>query len=75
LFHSADKWRGNKTLIVKEDEVRGMYVHLGIEISNFNGHGEEIDTDVGMMKLIKNLQKYVQIHWADNERLKRAKEK
>jgi hypothetical protein len=59
----------------QEDEVRGMDVHLGIEGSNSNGHGEEIDTDVGMMKIIKNLQKDVQIHQEDNERLKRAKEK
>ena len=57
-----------------EDEVRGMDVHFGIEGSNSNGHGEEIDKEVSMMKIIKNLQKDVQIHQVDNERLKRSKE-
>jgi hypothetical protein len=52
-----------------------MDVHLGIEGTNSNGHGEEIDKEVSMMKIIKNLQKDVQIHQEDNERLKRAKEK
>jgi hypothetical protein len=49
-----------------------MDVHLGVEGTNSNGHGDEIGTYVGMMKIIKNLQKYVQIHHAYNERLKRA---
>jgi len=35
-----------------EDEVRGMDVHLGVEGTNSNGHGEEIDIDVSMMKAI-----------------------
>ena len=29
-----------------ENEVKGMDVHLGVEGSNFNGHGEEIDKEV-----------------------------
>jgi hypothetical protein len=58
-----------------EDEVRGMDVHLGIEGTNSNGHGEEIDKEVNMMKIIKNLQKDVQMHQEDNKRLMRAKEK
>jgi hypothetical protein len=53
-----------------EDEVRGMDVHLGVEGTNSNGHGEEIDKDVSMMKIIKNLQKDVQIHQADNKGLR-----
>jgi hypothetical protein len=32
-----------------------------------------MDKDMGLMKIIKNLQKYVQIHQADNERLKKTK--
>ena len=47
---------------ISEREARGMDVHLGFEGTNPNGHGEEIDKDVGMMKIIKNLQKEVQIH-------------
>jgi hypothetical protein len=57
-----------------ENEVRGMDVHLGVEGTNSNGHGEEKNKEVSMMKLIKNLQKDVQIHQADNERLKKARE-
>ena len=52
-----------------------MDVHLGVEGTNSNGHGEEIDKEVSMMKIIKNLQKDVQIHHTDSERLKRDKEK
>jgi hypothetical protein len=58
-----------------EDEVRGMDVHLGVEGTNSNGHGEEIDKDVSMMKIIKKLQKDVQIHQEDNKRIMRAREK
>jgi hypothetical protein len=47
---------------------------LGVEGMNSIGHGKEINKDVGMMKIIKNLQKDVQIHQEDNKRLKRAKE-
>ena len=57
-----------------DNEYRGMDFHLGVEGKNSNGHGEEIDKYVSMMKNIKILQKDVQIHQADNERLKRAKE-
>jgi hypothetical protein len=38
-----------------EDEVRGMDVHLGVEGTNSNVHGEEIDKDVSMMKIIKKI--------------------
>ena len=42
-----------------KNEARGMDVHLGVEGSNSNGHGEEIDKEGNMMKIIENLQKYV----------------
>jgi hypothetical protein len=32
-------------------------VHLGFEESNSNGHGEEIDNEGNMMKIIERLQK------------------
>jgi hemerythrin len=54
--------------------VRGMDVHLGVEGSNSSGHGEEIDKEENMKKIIKNLQKYVQTHRADNEKLMKARE-
>ena len=40
-----------------ENEVKGMDVHLGVEGSNSNGHGEEIDKEGNMMKIIERLQK------------------
>jgi hypothetical protein len=49
-------------------------VHLGIEGTNSNGHGEERNENMNMDDTIKNLQKDVQSHKFDNERLMRAKE-
>jgi hypothetical protein len=57
-----------------ENEVRGMDVHLGVEGSNSNGHGEEIDKEGNMMKIIEKLQKDVQTHRADNKKLMKARE-
>jgi hypothetical protein len=74
LFHSAEKWRRHRDAYSSENEARGMDVHLGIEGTNSNGHGEEIDKDVSMMKIIKNLQKDVQIHQAMRS-LERIKKK
>jgi hypothetical protein len=45
-----------------ENEAKGMDVHLGVEGSNSNGHGEEIDKEGNMMKIIERLQKDVQHH-------------
>jgi hypothetical protein len=39
----------------QEDEIRGMDVHLGIEGTNSNGHGEERDENMNMVEAIKNL--------------------
>jgi hypothetical protein len=57
------------------EKSRGMDVHLGMEGMNSNGHGEERNEDMNMTKTIKNLQKDVQSHKVDNERLMKAKEK
>jgi hypothetical protein len=35
-----------------ENEARGMDVHLGVEGSNSNGHGEEIYKEGNMLKII-----------------------
>ena len=58
----------------QRDESRGMNVHLDIEGTKSNGHGEERDENLNMVETIKNLQKDVQSHKDDNERLMRAKE-
>ena len=36
-----------------EDEIRGMDVHLGIEGTNSNGHGEGRDENMNMVETIK----------------------
>jgi hypothetical protein len=41
----------------QEDEIRGMDVHLGIEGTNSNGHGDERNENMNMAETIKNLQK------------------
>jgi hypothetical protein len=51
-----------------------MDVHLGIEGTHSNGHGEGRDENMNMVETTKNLQNNVQIHKDDNERLMRAKE-
>jgi hypothetical protein len=52
-----------------------MDVHLVMEGTNSNGHGEERNEDMNMVETIKKLQKDVQSHKADNERLMKSKEK
>jgi hypothetical protein len=51
-----------------------MDVHLGMEGTNSNRHGEERNEDMNMVDTIKNLQKDVQSHKVDNERLMKSKE-
>ena len=50
----------------QEYEIRGMDVHLGIEGTNYNGHGEGNDENLNMEETIRNLQKDVQSYKADN---------
>jgi hypothetical protein len=58
----------------QEDEIRGMDVHMIIEGTNSNGHGEGRDENMNMVETIKNLQKDVQSHKVDSERIMRSKE-
>jgi hypothetical protein len=57
-----------------ENEAKGMDVHLGVEGSNSNGHGEEIDKEGNMMKIIERLQKDAQTQRADSRKHVKAKE-
>jgi hypothetical protein len=56
------------------EKSRGMDVHLGMEGTNSNGHGEERNEDMNIAETIKNFQKDIQIHKDDNEKLMKAKE-
>jgi hypothetical protein len=39
----------------QQDERRGMDVHMGIEGTNSNGHGNERNENINMVETIKNL--------------------
>jgi hypothetical protein len=60
---------------IQEDEIKGMDVHLRIEGTKSNGHGEGSDENMNMVETIKNLQKDIQLHKYDSERIMRYKEK
>jgi hypothetical protein len=51
-----------------------MDVHVGMEGMNSNEHGEERNEDMNMAETIRNLQKDVQNHKVDIERIMKAKE-
>ena len=38
---------------IQEDEIRGMDVHLGVQGTNSNGHGEGRDENMNMVEIIK----------------------
>ena len=54
------------------NEAKGMDVHLGVEGSNSNGHGEEIDKEGHMMKIIEKLQKDAQTHRTNRRKIRKA---
>jgi hypothetical protein len=58
-----------------EDESKGMGVHLGVEGSNSNGHGEEIDKEGNMKKIIEGLQKDAQTRQEDRRNLRKTQDK
>jgi hypothetical protein len=58
----------------QEDDIRGMDVHIDIEGTNSNGHGEGKEENMNMVETIKNMKKDVQRHKDDNERIFKDKE-
>jgi hypothetical protein len=51
-----------------------MYVHMGNEGTNSNGHGEGREERMNLVETINNFQRDVLSHKVDNERLMKAKE-
>jgi hypothetical protein len=49
-----------------EDERVGRDVNLGVEGSNSNGDGRELDKEGHIMKIIEGLQRDAQAHRADS---------
>jgi hypothetical protein len=60
---------------ISEDEREGKDVNLGVEGTNSNGHGKEIDKEGRMMKLIEKLQKEAQVHRADSRKLMKIRDR
>jgi hypothetical protein len=58
-----------------EDEQEGKDVNLGVEGSNSNGHGKEMDKEEHMMQLIERLQKDAQARLADSRKLMKVKDR
>jgi hypothetical protein len=58
-----------------ENEIGGMDIHLGVEGSNSNGHGKEMDKEGHMMKIIERLQKDAQAHRDDSRKLMKDRDK
>jgi len=52
-----------------------MDVHLGVEGSKSNGHGEETDKEENIRKNIEGLQKDAQNRRADSGKLRKSQEK
>jgi hypothetical protein len=59
---------------ISESEREGRDVNLGVEGSNSNGHGKEMDKEGRMMKLIERLQKDAQARRADSRKLMRVRD-
>jgi len=57
------------------NEAKGMDVCLGVEGSNLNGHGGEIDKEGNMTKIIEKLQKDAQTQRTDRRNLKKSQDK
>jgi hypothetical protein len=57
-----------------ENEREGRDFNLGVEGSNSNGHGRELDKEGHMMKIIEILQKYAQACRADSQKVMRFRD-
>jgi hypothetical protein len=57
-----------------EDKIKGMYVSMGNECTNSNGHGEGKEEKMNLLETIKSMQKDVHSYHNDNDRLMKTKE-
>ena len=57
-----------------EDEQEGKDVKLGVEGSNSNGHGKEMDKEGHIMKILEGLQREAKEHRADSRKLMKVKD-
>jgi hypothetical protein len=59
---------------ISEDEREGRDVNLGVEGSNSNGHGRELDKEGHIMKIIEGLQRDAQACRADSQNLMKVRD-
>jgi hypothetical protein len=60
---------------ISEDKREGRDVNLGVEGSNSNGHGRELDKEGNIMKIIEGLQRDAQACQADSRNLMKVKDR
>ena len=58
-----------------EDQIKGMYVNMGNEGTNSNGHGEGKEESMNLVETITSLQKDAQSYKVYNERLMKSNER
>jgi hypothetical protein len=58
-----------------EDEQEGKDVNLGVEGSNSNGHGKEMDKEGHMMKIIEGLQREAKERRDDSRKLMKVRDR
>ena len=58
-----------------EDEQEGKDVNLGVEGSNSNGHGKEMDQEGNMIKIIERLQREAKAHRDDSRKLMKVRDR
>jgi hypothetical protein len=57
-----------------EDEREGKEVNLGVDGSNSNGHGKEMDKEGHIMKILEGLQREAKERRADSRKLMKVKD-
>ena len=73
-FHRVKRMEEAQNDFNSNNEAKGMDFHLGVEGSKSNDHGEAIDKEGDMMKIIERLQKYAQTHQVDNKNLRKSRD-
>jgi hypothetical protein len=68
------EWGRVQIIPEMEDEREGKDVNLGVEGSNSNGHGKEMDKEGHIMKILEGLQREANERRADSQKLMKVKD-
>ena len=69
------EWGRVKITPEKEDERKGKDVNLGVEGSNSNGQGKEIDKEGHIMKILEGLQREAKARRDDSRKLMKVRDR